>query len=289
MDFKQDLIEIAKDGLVEMGIKNSVSDEDVLYYYIDRMSRFIDHNVSYIIKHSNEFSNNFAILTKQQQSGIMEIERRLMNREPITDFLSKTLFWDVHKNIDTLLKNWNIHHAHLSDEKDTRSGRSSHLLFFIQEQETIYFIDILKHPEKNNFFKRELLEVVYNNWPYLVRKIPGATKVLKPLNDREIHEESSKKVILVQLGDKVLMPTSLGVTASGISIQTYRTVSYILEMLDKWQDHFQNNMMQLLEDIRKQTSIDLDMPLQLTLTIENNLFIAYDENYQIKIPMFYDP
>jgi len=283
MDFKYDLINITKKILDDNGIDHNKAGKEILYYYVDRMIRFIDSGVSYTIKYSDEFTNTIESLTKEQLSGVKEIEQRLRNKESITGFLSNTLFSPIHKDIDTLLKNWNIHHAHLSE------NRSSSLLFFIQEQETIYFIDVLEHPKCNDWFKRHLLKVLASNWPWLLREAPGVTKVIKPLNDKDVHRESSDKFILLELGDSVVMPTNFGVTSSGISNYAVMKVDSILEMLDEWQANFQNHATELTADIRKQISIELDKPLQLILIIEDNWFIAYDKNHQIKIPMFCEP
>jgi deferrochelatase/peroxidase EfeB len=187
------------------------------------------------------------------------------------------------------MKNWNINHAHLSNKKDERKNQSSRLLFFTKENDTIYFIDVIKHPKGHEWFQRRFLEIIDNNWPWLLREVPGVTKLLDPISDTDMQKATSKSFVFYELNNRVIAPTNLGVASDGTSNYAVRKIFHILELLDFWQKEFQENMEKLIGDIKEQNQIEIDKPLQLSLIIEDDLFLAYDEYYQIKIPMFHEP
>lgn len=88
--------------------------------------------------------------------------------EDINSNLSKGIFnsnsWDYVLNI------WNIRHLHLSEsvevEKSSMSkNRSDYLLFFVLKEDSVWFVDVRKHPRGAGFTSFEFLEILdESNW-----------------------------------------------------------------------------------------------------------------------------
>ena len=86
--------------------------------------------------------------------------------ESVKGYLSKKAF-DVEFK-DILLNQWGIKHLHLTDKEansieEMKNNRSNILLFFIVDNQDVYFLDVRKHPKGAGFITLEVLSIVYNN------------------------------------------------------------------------------------------------------------------------------
>lgn len=76
---------------------------------------------------------------------------------------------------DKLLMLWNIHHLHLNcteanTDDEMRHNRSDTLLFVLVKDDKVYFIDIESHNKDHVFSMFRLLEIIQDNWEYLLFK-----------------------------------------------------------------------------------------------------------------------
>ena len=106
-------------------------------------------------------------LSPETTAAMDYIIEKIQKGLDITGHLSKQIF-DPDKN-DFLLNDWLIHHLHLSTTKADKTAkfydRSKYLLFVGFNSYQAFIIDIRPHKEQNVFAKKELLEIIDNNWP----------------------------------------------------------------------------------------------------------------------------
>lgn len=132
------------------------------------------------------------------------------------------------------MKNWNIFHAHLGrlPENSMQCHRSDRLLFFTHNNNNVYLIDVKKHPKGSEWFDKELILIIYRNWPELLHPV----SCIKPAGKNTIPDESyfelSKHVIIpIQIEGKFYMPTNFGVATSGDSqIAVEQTDLFFMEL-----------------------------------------------------------
>ena len=160
---------------------------------------------------------------------ILEIERKFKDGGDINPHLSKgVLRVDDH---DILLNDWLINHLHLSNTKRRRSDyffeRSNFLLFFYMDQGNVYFIDIRAHGEEFLFAKKELLEIVNENWPEVEEKFrfgDGTMRSTHDLDEEQMSILRARRVGLLtttEIDGITYMPGS-GSSTSGFSVKARR-------------------------------------------------------------------
>ena len=138
-------------------------------------------------------------------------------------YLSKKAF-DVEFK-DILLNQWGIKHLHLTDKEansieEMKNNRSNILLFFIVDNQDVYFLDVRKHPKGAGFITLELLYIVYNNrWMEKIgaRKVEGNIDLQPEINSNEELYKLYKNSIncnMLKFGNEVYM-MGWGVSSEG--------------------------------------------------------------------------
>ena len=81
---------------------------------------------------------------------------------------------------DDLLNDWNIYHFHLTKRfrEDGFAKRSDYQIFAWVTADCIYMIQIYPHKEAHLYTKKELLKIIEENWPELLKPhhIKGAVR-----------------------------------------------------------------------------------------------------------------
>ena len=127
--------------------------------------RKVHYSRELIKKMNEEFPKELCDLIKL-------FEKKFDKGESVKGYLSKKAF-DVEFK-DILLNQWGIKHLHLTDKEansieEMKNNRSNILLFFIVDNQDVYFLDVRKHPKGAGFITLEVLYIVYNNrWIKLV-------------------------------------------------------------------------------------------------------------------------
>lgn len=185
---------------------------------------------------------------------------------------------------DFLLKNWEIYHVHLEKIQPDKPALNPNLLFFQVKGQVVHFIDVKPHPTGSDWFDRELLEIVYQNWPNLL-VYRSDLKPSEIIPDSKVHGITKRCVAFIPFHGGSLFPTSLGVTSSGDSGTAVRMADYIFNSFVLWEKQLEANPESIREEIRR---LHLPMPenLDFSLIIENNYFVAYEEHALIKVRMF---
>lgn len=116
---------------------------------------------------SKEIKENEKLFSDDLREKYNHIVNQIKNGNQLTYHLSRTIFDGCFQ--DTLLNAWGITHIHLSSiDVSSKSGmkrnRSAYLLLCIINENDVYLIDVIKHPDKpEDFACLDYLEIIYNN------------------------------------------------------------------------------------------------------------------------------
>lgn len=288
MDFFHDLAKISKQELLDSNIKVPIDwdDYDMVLNYLEMSKRWFDCSIPYKVVYSKELLQKLPLLTFAEQTAIKDIEKCLSECKPITDYMSKLIRKTEMNKSDFFLKNWDIYHLHLEKITAIKTRFTMpNLLFFQQKGNIVHFIDVRKHPTGSEWFVKDLLEIVYNNWPWLFIYLKGVKPTIN-IPDAEIHELTKNVVTIIDFHDGALMPTTAGVTSSGHSSMSVRKADRYFNGLKESEKWLIENENALRKSIYKQLKIKITEPLDYELIIENRWFVAYEKKYKVKIKLF---
>lgn len=142
---------------------------------------------------------------------------------------------------DKLLSSWGIYHIHLNEKEantdvEMKENRSEVLLFIKLEEENVYFIDVQSHNQKYVFSSFKLLEVIANEWEYLLDKfkinqegiVPGSLQP-KITCDKEIDMLRKANInTFFEIKGKIYMP-GWGITSVGSSLECMMRAQKIIK------------------------------------------------------------
>lgn len=104
-------------------------------------------NISKEIEGKKEYSDLIALFKKKFENG-----------ENIIPWQSKTVLNSEYQDI--LFNHWNIKHLHLIIDSNKRSGD---ILLYIQNDDSVYFLDVIKHPKGSGWNNYNILRTVCQN------------------------------------------------------------------------------------------------------------------------------
>lgn len=286
MNFEHDLTAILTESFHRAGIKipKEWDDDDIRIKYFEFNQRRCPVEAPCNVLYSEELLRKRSILPKREKTALLDIETRLKHGQPVTRYLSRDWKTISTKKSDFLLKNWNINHLHL--ERTDLPGKLSnpYLLFFTVKGRVVYMIDIRKHPKGSNWFDRELLEIIFNNWPKLLNWIPGAEPT-QDVPDQAVHELTKQIVTCIPFHGGILIP--FGVSSAGTSVQAAWCSNYIHNNFAIWEKSLSTQEEKIRNAILKQTGLFVPNP-DYRFIFENGFFVAQEILSNVKIRMFRD-
>lgn len=286
MDFRHDFAVMAREDMRCIGIAFPPEWDDykVCTRFLQIKQRRFNSSIPYYVLYSKELLQKLPLLSSDDQAVIRRIEWCLKNCYPITPYMSKAINTFSMKKSDYMLKNWEIYHLHLERTDIDRKCKNPNLLFFQAKGQVVHFIDVKKHPEGNGWFDRNLLEIIYNNWPNLLMFKKGL-KPTETIPDNAVHNLTKNCVTFIPFHEGSLFPTGFGVMSSGDSGKAARTIDSVFNRFVMWEKAIEKDEAGIRQEIRE---LHHRMPEQLnfSLIIENNYFVAYEEYAQIKLRMF---
>lgn len=288
MDFFHDLAKISKQELLDSNIKvpSDWDDYDMVLNYLEMSKRWFYCSIPYKVVYSKELLQKLPLLTFTEQTAIKDIEKCLSECKPITDYMSKLIRKTEMNKSDFFLKNWDIYHLHLEKITAIKTRFTMpNLLFFQQKGNIVHFIDVRKHPTGSEWFVKDLLEIVYNNWPWLFVYLKGVKPSIN-ISDSDVYELTKSAVTIIDFHDGALMPTTLGVAASGHSSRSVQKANHYFNSLKKCEQELIDKEKEICKSAYKEHKIKATTPLDYELIIEKNWFVAYEKTYKIKIKLF---
>jgi hypothetical protein len=184
---------------------------------------------------SPQFAESRSKLSIEEKAALRSIIAKLERGQDVTGHLSKAIL-DAEKP-DLLMADWHIHHIHVGDRKKSPNDlffeRADHLIFAIVNSTGAYLINIYPH-EKENWSKSDLLKIVEQAWPDLLKPYQFVGK-LEPnvaVSDEQRAELRKAGVYVpTAIGDSIIFSLGGGINAAGFSVSVTRKVNAALDTL----------------------------------------------------------
>ena len=171
---------------------------------------------------------------------VFYLRHRFESGEPVMPFLSREVNYTEPKKPEGLLWDYGMHHLHLSC-KDGRDGfvkRSDWLLFVVVSDQDVFFVDVRRHedPEKFQWVRQDLLDIVHNNWPELTesRVLHGIT-ARKVTNAEKLELRRKNVNVAHEVGGRVIAPLGFGTSGDGHSTLCRFSADKLLHDLEQHQ------------------------------------------------------
>lgn len=280
-DFKKIMIENIRsiEGGSELKLKGETShDLAVKFYNCSRKT--IYQLKKYEIKYCFPIAKKLEYFSELEFQYFKKIELYIKNGdEKVRRYLSKMSIKGEKK--DRMLIDYGVYHFHIGEEqmeKEKFSKRSDYLLFVFLGKKYAYFIDIRKHNEKNLFKKKELLEILDNDYPNLLEAyVVKGTPIIEYKEEDIIKIKKSNINTAIKINNKYIFPI-MGVTSNGSNIY------------DIIEANKQLNQLKILEEyFRKHTDISKDFIFfKFERFYNNKFYIKKYINYISERYIIYD-
>lgn len=287
MDFQHDLAELSRDLMRKADVEVSTEWDD--YYacvkYLELHHRCFDSSKPCLIVCSKELLKKIPYLSQNEQKALDDIIIRLSTCQPIMPYMSKWFKSTEMWKSDFLLKNWDIYHLHLEPAIKGKSFTNPNILFFQRKGQVVHLIDVRRHPKGAEWFDRELLDIIFDNWPWLLQYRQGM-RVIGELNDQDVHGMLQNTVAAIPFHCGILLPTTLGVMSSGDSGTAVRYADNVFNKLNQEELNLKVHEDEIRKLIYDSMAIEVKEPLDYTLIIEDEFFVAYETHSNAKIKLF---
>lgn len=226
---KKHMMEAIKGYFSSNGIKynSNANLTELLADYLENTSKLITCKKRKVYESQylqNKLQGEFA----DYRDVVTKFCNKFENGEDISGHLSRKIYDSTF--YDKLLSSWGIYHVHLNEKEahtntEMKDNRAEVLLFIRVEGDNVYFIDVQKHSQKYVFSNFNLLEVLVDEWEYLMEPleikgiVPGSLQP-KITCDKEINMLRKINVNpAFEIKGKAYMP-GLGVTCAGSSVSS---------------------------------------------------------------------
>ena len=201
---------------------------------------------------------------------------------------------------DLLLNDWVIHHLHLSDTKSQKNqrfyDRTKYVLFVVFNTTQSFFIDIRTHGkdgEPNVFAKKELLEIMDNNWPGILREYhtEDVINLLHNPSDEEIDLARKKGVTfgVTEINGRAIINPGLGITTSGNNIHVVKRANAILRYVQESLMEIDNDIEGIKKALSEKAGYEIkELDVQIRLRDTWPFFYVYENNSDYTIQKNYD-
>lgn len=223
LDMHEELNKLAYQCLVDFqgkhGHLKNVKKEDALYQWFLLQSKLLPPK-SRSIKKAKDF-----FCPKKAQSPLESFEEAVQVGQDLMKYMSRDVLNTAFE--DKMFSDWRFYHFHLSDPnkrhpKDKRFlERGDYLLIAYMESsddDTIYFLQIIPH-KRANWTKEELVRVLADNWPELIKRNVFEGSLTARINDRDRKQLRENNINApVDLGDgRVIIGLGSGICGDGSS------------------------------------------------------------------------
>ena len=179
-------------------------------------------------------------------------------------------------SFDILFNNYGINHAHLSSRLKNNSNfmqPSDYLLFFITYGDTVYLIDIDKHPHCDEWVDKKYPEIVFKNWPFIYEsiKLRSVTNFNPKYNREEEYKLSKGFTILKDIGGNAYLPFFSGIGGNGVPTQYIMFSDYLMKRIYKIEKELTN------EDNIKKLGFSCSKNCEFKLKLKNNKLYLFEQ------------
>ena len=219
---------------------------------------------------------------------LKRLETEIENGANLDSYLSRSIM-NCRKD-DLMLYDWGIYHLHISDKLDTRKPdgfmeRSDLLLYALFDDDKAYFIKTINHKGENNMWtKKECLEIINDNWPYLLETyvMKGLSKEQQYISDdeRTILRKKHGNTFITLNNGVVIMPPNIGLVCDGSPIKAI----YAADCLKKQLNAVQSSIINDISDFRKQIKSNEDIyEIKLEKIMVNQLNLKVNNHISVRL------
>lgn len=286
MDFYNDIVQIARDVLdhYDVGYADLLDGRQIVERWVNVQLKLIKAVPHEIVKSAHIISQSDPVILGYLQI----IENKFRNGTDVNPHQGKGIFREDYT--DYLFSDWGIFHLHLSDKLEGKyfMVRSDSLLFVLLHKKTVYFIDVRPHDEQYVFAQKELLKIVYDEWPYVIEpfRLQGVSGLSYELEDPMMIAKMRKAGVNVfhRIGNDFFVPIGGGITTAATSIQVTIQVDKLYFMAKRAMDDIDRNKTNLVNRISEAMGITCtatDFHLELT----GNGFFVFDRISKCGFPI----
>ena len=150
---------------------------------------------------------------------------------------------------------------------------SDYLLFFITYGDTVYLIDIDKHPHSDEWVDKKYPEIVFNNWPFIYEsiKLRSVTDFNPKYNREEEYMMSKGFTILKDIGGNVYLPFFSGIGGNGVPTHYLRFNDFLINEIYKLEEELTN------ENNIKKLGFSCSRNCEFKLKLKNNRLYLFEQ------------
>ena len=179
-------------------------------------------------------------------------------------------------SFDILFNNYGINHAHLSSKLKNNANfmqPSDYLLFFITYGDTVYLIDIDKHPHSDEWVDKKYPEIVYNNWPLIYESIRlrSVTDFNPKYNRKDEYKLSKSITLLKNIGGSVYLPFFSAISGNGVPAQYVMFSNHLLNKIYGMEEELTN------EESMKRLGFSCSRNCEFKLKLKNNRLYLFEQ------------
>ena len=228
---------------------------------------------SYYVVCSKELKQNLAKIPNEYIRNFHRVLEIISSKGNLIPYQSRHI---DSTSFDTLFNNYGINHAHLSSKIKNNSNfmeGSDYLLFFITYGDTVFLIDIDRHPKNDAWIDKKYAEIVYNNWPFIYesRRLRSVTD-FNPQHDRKDEYLLSKSVVFLKsIGGNAYLPFFSGISNNGVPTQYVMFCDYLMKRIYKIEEELTN------EDNMKKLGFSCSINCEFKLKLKNNRLYLFEQ------------
>jgi hypothetical protein len=239
IDFHRDWIEIVSQEITALGytIPPGTTERNIATIYFNVLRRMVPAQKR-VVHTSKEF-----VCPAEVQSSLEALRIKIRNGDDVNPHLSRKLPSPVYN--DPMLNDWGIQHLHLGEvlQPNGMIKGTRLVLFALFTSSAAYEIQIYDH---GNWSNRDVIEIVHNNWPQLIRRASDPTMLdlsHNPTSEgiaqlREVHVNS----LLKTKDGTVYTPIGGGVATDGTSMIVVLQVNQHVRWLSTAEELFRSEI-----------------------------------------------
>lgn len=284
MDLCEDYSRLVSFWLKQEGIHSNQSGWELWYEYFNIQMKQIPSQKR-IVLFSKEFS-----CPDHLKTGLFVLVKKLENGDDVSPYLSREA--SSSKKFDELLYDWGIHHLHLGEETDQKTGyikRTKYVLFARIDRNTVYCINTYPHGKgvAKPWTKQEMVKILHRNWPHSIAKyrIPDVISASESLTDNQyaqLRDAHVSTFIEAEVG-AVYMPPGGGYMSSGHSTEIMRVCQRINNALKKAELDISNNLAYYVSKIENALGEPLRHNPHFSLLAENRTLYVVEIHSMCRI------
>ena len=250
-----------------------------MYYHRNLFLKLINfknrtlYGKSYYVVCSKELKGKLSKIPNEYVRNFHKILEIIASKGNLIPYQSRHI---ESASFDILFNNYGINHAHLSSKLKNNSNfmqPSDDLLFFITYGDTVYLIDIDKHPHSDEWVDKKYPEIVFNNWPFIYESIKlRSVDDFNPKYNREEEYMMSKGfTILKDIGGNVYLPFFSGIGSNGVPTQYLRFNDFLIKEIYKLEEELTN------ENNIKKLGFSCSKNCEFKLKLKNNKLYLFEQ------------